>query len=93
MTKAKVRKKQSEKSKIQNDNGAMAATFDYSRLSPSLSKLSKPAQRALINHNFYSEEDLARRTRSDVATLHGIGPSAFPILENALSSAGLKFKQ
>jgi hypothetical protein len=39
------------------------------------------------------EEDLARWTRTDVATLHGIGPSSFPILDNALSSAGLKFKQ
>lgn len=69
------------------------ATSDYSRLCPSFSKLSKPAQRALLNHEIYTEEDLARWTRTDLAKLHGIGPSSFPILENALSSAGLKFKQ
>lgn len=93
MTKPKTRKKQSERSKMQNRDGAGVASFDYSRLSPSFLKLSKPARRALINHKIYDEKDLARWTRSDLATLHGIGPSSFPVLENALSSAGLEFKQ
>jgi hypothetical protein len=93
MTKPKAGKKQSERSKTQNRGGAMVAAFDYSRLSPSFLKLSKPAQRALINHKIYGEEDLARWTRTDVATLHGVGPSSFLLLENALSSAGLEFKQ
>ena len=93
MTKRKAGKKQLERSKTQNRDGAMVATFDHSRLSTSFLKLSKPAQRALINHKIYGEEDLARWTRTDVSTLHGIGPSSLPILENALSSAGLKFKQ
>ena len=93
MTKLKTRKKKSQRSKTQNPDGTMAPTFDYSRLSSSFLKLPKPAQRALINHKIYGEKDLARWTRTDVATLHGIGPSAFPILENALSTAGLKFKR
>jgi hypothetical protein len=65
--------------------------FDYSKLSESFSRLSKPAKRALINNAIFSEKDLARLTRADVKSFHGIGPSAFPILEAALTKAGLKF--
>jgi hypothetical protein len=93
MTKPKARKKQAERGNTQNRPRGKVATFDYSRLSSSFSKLAQPAQRALIKHKIYHEEDLAEWTRPDVAALHGIGRSAFPILENALSSAGLKFKQ
>jgi hypothetical protein len=92
MRKRKARKKQSERGKTQNCDRAMVASFDYSRLSPSFLKLPKPAQRALINHRIFCEKDLARWTRTEVATLHGIGPSSFPILENALALARLKFK-
>jgi hypothetical protein len=67
-------------------------TFDYSRLSPALTRLSRPAQRALINSRIYSEKDLARWTLRDVAALHGLGPSSLPILEKALAAAGLKFR-
>ena len=66
--------------------------FDYSRLDPSFAKLSKPAQRALINAGILTPKDLARHTRAQVTALHGIGPSAFPTLESALKSAGLKWK-
>jgi hypothetical protein len=92
MANQKVRKKPSEKSKREHREETTVKIFDYSRLSPSFMKLPKPAQRALINHKIYMEEDLARWTRTEVATLHGIGPSSFPILENALSSVGLTFK-
>jgi len=66
--------------------------FDYSKLSPMFAKLSKPAQRALINAGILNARDLAQHTRAEVATLHGIGPLAFPVLENALVSSGLRFK-
>ncbi len=66
--------------------------FDFSKLSASFSKLSKPAKRALIGHAIFSEKDLAKHSRADVAALHGIGPSAFPILEEALKKTGLTFK-
>ncbi len=65
---------------------------DYSKLSPAFSKLSKPAQRALINAGIFSAQDLAQRSRAEVASLHGIGPTAFPILDSALNAAGLRFK-
>lgn len=66
--------------------------FDYSGLSPVFRGLSKPAQRALVNSAIFTADDLAQWTRADVANLHGIGPSAFPKLDAALSAAGRTFK-
>jgi hypothetical protein len=66
--------------------------FDYSRLSDSFSGLSKPARRALINNKICTTKNLSQWTRKDVAKLHGIGPSAFPILDEALRADGLSFK-
>lgn len=65
---------------------------DYARLSSAFARLSKPAQRALINNGIYTANDLAGWTRADVAALHGIGPSAFPVLEAALHAEGLAFR-
>jgi hypothetical protein len=67
--------------------------FDYSRLSPALSRLGKPAQRALINKGIYTEQDLARWTLREVKALHGMGPASLPLLERALASAGLAFRK
>ncbi len=71
---------------------AKIEAFDYSRLDPAFASLSKPAKRALINSGIYSAKGLAQRTRDEVARLHGIGPSAFPILDNVLQANGLKFR-
>ena len=62
------------------------------QLDSAFAKLAKPAQRALMSAGIFSPKDLARHTRAEVAAFHGIGPSAFPVLEAALKSAGLKFK-
>jgi hypothetical protein len=62
------------------------------RLKACFAQLSKPAQRALISNGIFTEADLAGSTRSEVKKMHGIGPSAFPILERALEEAGLTFK-
>lgn len=64
---------------------------DYSKLDPAFAKLSKPAQRALINAGIFTPKELAKHSRREVAALHGIGPSSFPILESVLKSAGLRF--
>lgn len=66
--------------------------FDYSALDSAFAKLSKPAQRALLNAKIRTPKDLAKRMETEVAQLHGIGPSAFPILRATLKKAGLKFK-
>jgi predicted flap endonuclease-1-like 5' DNA nuclease len=62
------------------------------QLDPAFAKLAKPAQRALMGAGIFTPKDLAKHTRAEVAALHGIGPSAFPILESALREAGLTFK-
>jgi hypothetical protein len=73
--------------------GALKMTgFDYSNLDPAFARLAKPAQRALINAGIFTPKDLAKFTRAEVMALHGIGPSAFPVLENALREAGLAFR-
>ncbi|HKF47923.1 MAG TPA: hypothetical protein VKB38_11250 [Terracidiphilus sp.] len=64
-----------------------------SKLDPAFAKLSKPAQRALIAAGIYSAKDLSKRTRAEVAKLHGIGPASFPVLEAALKEAGLSFNR
>jgi hypothetical protein len=69
------------------------ANFDYSKLGRDFEKLSKPAKRALINKAIYSEKDLAKHTKSEVAGLHAIGPSSMPILEAALKKSRLDFKR
>ena len=65
--------------------------FNYAGLCPEFGKLSRPAQRALINSGIFSAAHLAKWSRMDVAELHGIGPSAFPILMAALKAADLDF--
>lgn len=67
--------------------------FDYTQLSPDFSKLSRPAKRALIDNGIFTPMDLSRRTLKEVSELHGIGPSAIPILREALHNSGLRFKQ
>lgn len=61
------------------------------RLSACFSRLSKPAQRAQMEHQIFSEHDLSRWSRRDVAKMHGVDPSAFPVLDQALAEAELNF--
>ncbi len=68
-------------------------TVDYSVLDPLLSKLAKPAQRALINYGIRSPQQLAKLTLEEVLSLHGIGPSAIPVLKNAMKKSGLEFRR
>jgi hypothetical protein len=70
---------------------ASKATIDP-RLDSCFAKLSAPAQGALIEHHILSVADLAKWPRAEVKRMHGIGPSAFPVLEQALADAGLDFK-
>jgi len=66
--------------------------LDYSTLSPVFDRLSRPAKRALINQGILTPGDLAAYSRAEVARLHGLGPSAFPVLAAALAAAGLAFR-
>jgi len=70
----------------------MAKEFDSSRLSADFAKLWKPAQRARVNAGIHSAAELARRSASEMESLHGMGPASMPILRAALKTHGLRFR-
>ncbi len=72
--------------------GSETEIFDPKDPATAFSKLTKPAQRALIGASVTTPRDLSRRTRAEVAALRGIGRSAFPVLEQALKEAALDFQ-
>lgn len=55
--------------------------FDYSVLEPALSKLSRPAQRALISKKIYKVKDLAKYSLKEILSLHGMGPASAPLIK------------
>lgn len=56
-------------------------------------KISNPAKRALLNSGIRTVADLSKKTMEEVKELHGIGPSAIPVLKQALRRKGLTFKK
>jgi hypothetical protein len=59
---------------------------------PEFPKLSKPAQRALVNAGILKLKDLEKWTEADLLSLHGIGPSAIPPLKAAMKKERITFK-
>ena len=57
------------------------------------SALSNPVQRALAGAGIKTPKDLATYSEKEIATLHGIGPSSFPILRTILKAHGHTFKK
>jgi hypothetical protein len=53
--------------------------------------VAKPAQRALANAGIDSLESLAKHSEAKVAALHGMGPKALGILQDAMRAKGLGF--
>ncbi len=49
-----------------------------------LEKLSAPAQRALVNANIKTLEELAMQTESEILGLHGIGKNAMAVITATL---------
>lgn len=58
-----------------------------------LSIVSAPARRAMGSAGITSLQQLSGWTEKDLLKLHGIGPSAMPLLRNALKEAGLSFRK
>ena len=54
-----------------------------------LPKVGAPATRALTAAGYDSLEDLNGQSRTALLTLHGVGPRAIRILDQALSELGL----
>lgn len=50
--------------------------------------LSQPARRALRNAGLSTLDEVSRWTISDLSQLHGIGPKAIRILDEALTQQG-----
>lgn len=55
-------------------------------------KLSRPAHRAMAAAGIVTFADLAKRTRKDVADLHGVGPKTFVFLDPAMAEREVAFK-
>jgi 3-methyladenine DNA glycosylase AlkD len=56
-----------------------------------LPKMSKPANRELHNAGFYRLEQFTEVTEGDILKIHGVGPKALRILNEALKEKGLSF--
>ncbi|WP_018156414.1 hypothetical protein [Demetria terragena] len=54
--------------------------------------IGRPATRALLGAGITSLDDLTRRTRRQVADLHGVGPKAIRLLEDELVDRGSSFR-
>jgi len=67
--------------------------FDYSGLSPALSRLSKPAQRALLNNGICTPEDLSRITLKELLRFHGMGKGSLNTLTEILREQGFNFAE
>ena len=57
-----------------------------------LSLISAPARRALEREGITTLKKLAAFNEKEILSLHGIGKSSLPILNEALKTAGLTFK-
>jgi hypothetical protein len=53
------------------------------------SGLAAPARRALVGAGIVTLEDVARFPRAKLVALHGMGPKALRVLDEALTAAGL----
>jgi Helix-hairpin-helix domain len=55
-----------------------------------LPKIGAPAARALTSAGYVQLRQLANVPRSELSRLHGMGPKALRIIEEALASHGLR---
>ena len=58
-----------------------------------LAMLSAPARRALESKGILTLEQLACNSEEEILELHGVGKTAIPKLQTALSAVGLSFRQ
>jgi predicted flap endonuclease-1-like 5' DNA nuclease len=57
----------------------------------SLPKIGKPATRALATLGITRLSQVTRRSKAELSQLHGVGPKALGILEEALAARGQSF--
>jgi DNA-directed RNA polymerase alpha subunit len=56
-----------------------------------LPKIGKPATRALTNAGYSNLAQLTKVTETEILKLHGVGPKAVRILNEALKEKGISF--
>lgn len=56
-------------------------------------KTSNPAQRALEHAGIFTLKQLSGYTKQEILALHGMGPKAMGILEEAMKERGFSFKK
>ncbi len=85
-------------SRYRADLAALAAEYE-SRIAATLAELgtplprtSAPAGRALAQVGVTTVEELSEHHRAEVAALHGMGPKALGILDQALAAADLTWR-
>ncbi|GAB1824046.1 helix-hairpin-helix domain-containing protein [Herbidospora sp. RD11066] len=57
-----------------------------------LPSIGRPATQALAGVNCHTLEDVTRHTSRELLALHGMGPKGIRILTEALTAAGLSFR-
>jgi len=57
-----------------------------------LEKLAAPAQRALLNADIKTLEEVAEHTEREILGLHGIGKNAMAVIKATLDEHGLTLK-
>lgn len=60
---------------------------------PDLPNIGAPATRALTHERYTTLKQLTKISEAELAQLHGVGPKAVRILNEALKAKGLSFKQ
>jgi predicted flap endonuclease-1-like 5' DNA nuclease len=53
--------------------------------------IGRPATRALVGAGVVTLDDVAARSKSELAALHGVGPKALRILADVLAERGQDF--
>jgi len=71
---------------------ALGKPEDAPRAVGSLPDLPAPAQRALAASGVTSLADVCARSRAELLALHGVGPKAIRVLQEAIDGAGLRWQ-
>ncbi len=71
----------------------MAPTPDVRPVGDLPKEIGKPATRALSAHGVTSLAQVATHSKGELLALHGVGPKAIRILDEALAAKGWAFRE
>ncbi len=70
----------------------MAPTPDVRPVGDLPDEIGKTAARELAHHGVTSLAQVAAHTKKELLAIHGVGPKAIAILDEALAAKGLRFR-